>query len=222
MKRFRHWIAAFGALALGVAVLPGGVGAEPAAKPVGPMVESTTPGLPLAINGVAPGPEILHRPPARGPQFENTGVWKAEPTKVCMTSAYRSGEFLYAALWRTGFANRAESRWRDDGLRLDGAWITAPVRCAPPANKPTVAERDRCRPSRCRDQRGEQSFAGNGRHHQRVDDDPDAFRRNESPQGVGRLHQRGPCSGRRKVDRPDDLKRESQIEEVLVREQAAA
>ena len=63
-----------------------------------------------------------------------------------MFTGDRSGEFLYAALWRTGFANRAESRWRDDGLRLDGAWITAPVRCAPPDNKPTVAERDRCRP----------------------------------------------------------------------------
>jgi len=63
-----------------------------------------------------------------------------------MFTGDRSGEFLYAALWRTGFANRPESRWRDDGLRLDGAWITAPVRCAPPDNKPTVGERDRCRP----------------------------------------------------------------------------
>ncbi|HEY8526322.1 MAG TPA: uracil-DNA glycosylase [Acidimicrobiales bacterium] len=63
-----------------------------------------------------------------------------------MFTGDRSGEFLYAALWRTGFANRPESRWRNDGLRLEGAWITAPVRCAPPANKPTVAERDRCRP----------------------------------------------------------------------------
>ena len=63
-----------------------------------------------------------------------------------MFTGDRSGEFLYAALWRTGFANRPESRWRDDGLRLDGAWITAPVRCAPPDNKPTVDERDRCRP----------------------------------------------------------------------------
>ncbi|HEX6418030.1 MAG TPA: uracil-DNA glycosylase [Acidimicrobiales bacterium] len=63
-----------------------------------------------------------------------------------MFTGDRSGEFLYAALWRTGFANRAASRWRDDGLTLSGAWITAPVRCAPPGNRPTPAERDRCRP----------------------------------------------------------------------------
>ena len=56
----------------------------------------------------------------------------------------RSGDWLFRALWRAGYANQQESRSRGDGLRLDGAWVTAVVRCAPPENKPTNAERDAC------------------------------------------------------------------------------
>ena len=57
-----------------------------------------------------------------------------------------SGDFLYAALHRTGFANQAESIGAGDGLELTGIRIIASVRCAPPANKPTAREKSTCLP----------------------------------------------------------------------------
>ncbi len=63
----------------------------------------------------------------------------------------RSGDWLYAALHRAGFANQAESVSGTDGLELVGARVIAAVRCAPPANKPTPAERDRCNPFMARE-----------------------------------------------------------------------
>lgn len=58
----------------------------------------------------------------------------------------RSGDWLFAALHRAGLASRPRSERRGDGLRLRGAYVAAVVRCPPPANRPTTAERDRCLP----------------------------------------------------------------------------
>lgn len=58
----------------------------------------------------------------------------------------RSGDFLCAALYATGFANQPTSVRADDGLILTDAYLAAAVRCAPPENRPTIVERDNCSP----------------------------------------------------------------------------
>jgi len=81
----------------------------------------------VMVVGLAPGAHGSNR---TGRQFTGDG----------------SGDFLFPALYRAGFASQAESVARDDGLLLSEMWITASGRCAPPQNKPTTAELNTCQP----------------------------------------------------------------------------
>lgn len=63
-----------------------------------------------------------------------------------MFTGDRSGDFLFASMFRQGLASQPYATSIDDGLELIDAYVTSPVRCAPPQNKPTTAERDNCRP----------------------------------------------------------------------------
>jgi uracil-DNA glycosylase family 4 len=93
----------------------------------GPVPSFGDPGAKLLIIGLAPGAHGANR----------TGR---------VFTGDRSGDLLYRVLFQTGFANRAESTWRDDGLKLQGAYISCSAHCAPPDNKPTLEELHNCRP----------------------------------------------------------------------------
>lgn len=83
------------------------------------------PGARIVVVGLAPGAHGANR----------TGR---------MFTGDESGRWLYRALWRAGWASQAESVGWQDGLRLQNVWVTSPVKCAPPDNRPRPSERDRC------------------------------------------------------------------------------
>ncbi len=93
----------------------------------GPVPSFGDPGAKLLILGLAPGAHGANR----------TGR---------VFTGDRSGDLLYRVLFQTGFSNRAESTWRDDGLELRNAYITCSAHCAPPQNRPSQVELRNCRP----------------------------------------------------------------------------
>lgn len=93
----------------------------------GPVTGFGDPSAEIAIVGLAPAAHGANR----------TGR---------MFTGDRSGDWLYAGLYRAGLANQPEATSIDDGLELSNVWVTSAVKCAPPLNKPTAAEQNTCRP----------------------------------------------------------------------------
>jgi hypothetical protein len=82
--------------------------------------------LPPPVDGVRPGPSILYQPEPQAPQFSNAGVWQAQPTRVCMTSAYRAGEFLYQGCLWDDHGGGAYQTWPLNTLIKDYTYPTGP------------------------------------------------------------------------------------------------
>jgi uracil-DNA glycosylase len=101
------------------------------------------------VPGCAPssnGANGTNRAKEKGPAIRDT-AWHELTPRHSPGQVFTGGgtcDWLFASLHRTGFANQPTSRHSDDGLRLRDCYITACVRCAPPGDGPTTAERDAC------------------------------------------------------------------------------